>query len=97
MPLISKFLFKSFDQFNNQLVTILSIQNRVWAYIFFSGFIAIFLNPQQTKYFGGLAMSFKQAGLFTKYKTAENFVYIFSFLLIFFFFRFSLFCAKHLM
>lgn len=44
--------------------------------------IALFLNPQQTKYFGGLGVNMKQAGLFTHYKTAESFVYVLSWILI---------------
>jgi preprotein translocase subunit SecG len=55
-----------------------------------------FILPQQTKYFGGLAISLKQAGFFSKYKTAESFVYLASWLLIGAFFRFSFVLAKTL-
>ena len=51
--------------------------------------VAIFLNPQQTKYFGGLAIELKQAGFFSKYKTAEFFVYLTSWVFIGIFFRLS--------
>jgi hypothetical protein len=58
-------------------------------YCIISSSVAIFLNPQQTKYFGGLAIELKQAGLFSKYKTAEFFVYIISWFLIGTFFQLS--------
>jgi len=58
-------------------------------YCIISSSVAIFLNPQQTKYFGGLAIELKQAGLFSRYKTAEFFVYIISWLLIGTFFQLS--------
>ena len=62
-------------------------------YCIISSSVAIFLNPQQTKYFGGLAIELKQAGLFSRYKTAEFFVYIISWLLIGTFFQLSFFLA----
>ena len=58
-------------------------------YSFFALIIAIFLNPQQTKFFGGLAINFKQTGFFIKYKTAENFVYFLSWIFMVCFFQVS--------
>jgi preprotein translocase subunit SecG len=52
--------------------------------------IVIFLNPQQTKYFGGLAVRIKQAGLFSEYKTATFFVLYLSWFFIFLFCVFSI-------
>jgi hypothetical protein len=66
-------------------------------YCILSSSVAIFLNPQQTKYFGGLAIELKQAGFFSKYKTAEFFVYFVSWILIGTFFRFSFLLAKKLL
>jgi len=63
-------------------------------YCLLSILVALFLNPQQTKYFGGLAIDFKQFGFFTKYQTAENFVYTFSWLFLSIFFRCSFVLAK---
>jgi hypothetical protein len=63
-------------------------------YCILSTSVAIFLNPQQTKYFGGLAIELKQAGFFSKYKTAEFFVYFASWVFIGTFFRFSFLLAQ---
>jgi len=63
-------------------------------YSFLSFSLAIFLTPQQTKYFGELATGFKQVGFFTKYQTAENFVYVFSWIFLLAFFWFSFMVAK---
>jgi len=52
-------------------------------------FLSFFLTPQQTKYFGGLAIQLKYVGLFSKYQTSENFVSVFSWVLIFLFFVLS--------
>jgi hypothetical protein len=68
---------------------ILKLQLFIQIYCIISSSVAIFLNPQQTKYFGGLAIELKQAGFFSKYKTAEFFVYIFSWCLIGIFFQLS--------
>jgi len=56
--------------------------------------VALFLNPQQTKYFGGLAIQLKQVGFFSKYKTAEYFVYVVSWLLIGIFCKYSFLLAR---
>jgi len=73
---------------------IYSINFFIQFYCILSVIVAIFLNPQQTKYFGGLAIELKQAGLFSKYKTAELFVYFGSWLLISLFFKLSFFLAR---
>ena len=52
-------------------------------------FLSFFLTPQQTKYFGGLAIQLKYVGLFSKYQTSENFVSVFSWGLICLFFVLS--------
>ena len=77
-------------------IFIYSLKLLIQFYCILSTSVAIFLNPQQTKYFGGLAIELKQAGLFSKYKTAELFVYLGSWILIASFFRFSFFLAKKL-
>ena len=66
----------------------------IYFYAFFAFIVAIFLNPQQTKYFGGLAIEFKHIGLFLRYKTAEHFVYVLSWIFMISFFQASLFLAK---
>ena len=58
-------------------------------YSFFGLILAVFLNPQQTKFFGGLAIDLKQTGFFLKYKTAENFIYFLSWLFMICFFKAS--------
>jgi hypothetical protein len=65
------------------------IQKMIYFYSFFSLILMFFLNPQQTKYFGGLAIEFKNIGLFIKYKTSENFVYFISWIFMLFFFHMS--------
>lgn len=52
--------------------------------------VTLFLNPQQTKYFGGLAVVLKQAGFFTKYSKSEKSVYMLSWVCIILFFSFSI-------
>lgn len=54
-------------------------------YCILATIVSIFLNPQQTKYFGGLAVALKQAGLFSKYGKSEKTVYVLSWILIFLF------------
>ena len=71
-----------------------SIKLLIQIYCIISTSVAIFLNPQQTKYFGGLAIDLKQAGFFSKYQTAEYFVSFASWLLISLFFFFSYVLAK---
>ena len=61
----------------------------IYLYSFFALIIAIFLNPQQTKFFGGLAVRLKQTGFFVKYKTAENFIYFLSWIFMIVFFKIS--------
>ena len=61
----------------------------MYLYAFFSVIVAVFLNPQQTKYFGGLAIEFKKIGFFIRYQTAENFVYWISWFFVILFFTFS--------
>jgi preprotein translocase subunit SecG len=61
----------------------------IYFYTFFALIIATFLNPQQTKFFGGLAIHLKQSGLFVKYKTAENFIYFLSWIFMIIFFKIS--------
>ena len=73
---------------------IFSLKLFIQMYCIISTSVAIFLNPQQTKYFGGLAIDLKQAGFFSKYKTAEYFVYFASWMLIGLFFLFSFRLAK---
>jgi hypothetical protein len=51
-------------------------------YCIIATIVTLFLNPQQTKYFGGLAVALKQAGLFSKYGKSEKTVYIFSWIFI---------------
>jgi protein translocase SecG subunit len=62
-------------------------------YIILCIILILFLLPQQTR-FGGLAISLKQAGFFSKFKTAESFVYGASWVLIGAFFRVSFRLAK---
>ena len=65
-------------------------------YPLFALIIAFFLNPQQTKYFGGLAVNIKQAGLFSEYKNAILFVFLSSWFLILFFCVFSIILSQSL-
>ena len=51
-------------------------------YCIIATIVTLFLNPQQTKYFGGLAVALKQAGLFSKYGKSEKTVYVFSWIFI---------------
>jgi hypothetical protein len=51
-------------------------------YCILATIVTVFLNPQQTKYFGGLAVALKQAGLFSKYGKSEKTVYVFSWIFI---------------
>lgn len=59
-------------------------------YCIIATIVTLFLNPQQTKYFGGLAVVLKQAGFFTKYSKSEKMVYIFSWLFVILFFYSSI-------
>jgi preprotein translocase subunit SecG len=61
----------------------------IYFYASVSIFIAIFLNPQQTKYFGGLSTALKHNGFFVSYREAENFIYWVSWFFILFFFTIS--------
>jgi hypothetical protein len=63
-------------------------------YTILSALLTFFLNPQQTKYFGGLAIELKQVGLFSKYSRSEQMVSIFSWFFIFLFLCFSFFITK---
>jgi hypothetical protein len=51
-------------------------------YCIIATIVTLFLNPQQTKYFGGLAVVLKQAGFFSKYGKSEKTVYILSWIVI---------------
>ena len=51
-------------------------------YCIIATIVTLFLNPQQTKYFGGLAVALKQAGLFSKYGKSEKTVYVFSWIFL---------------
>jgi preprotein translocase subunit SecG len=62
-------------------------------YACFAFIVALLLNPQQTKYFGGLATEWKQFGFFVTYKRAENFVYFLSWICMLFFFQASFYLA----
>ena len=63
-------------------------------YCIIATIVTLFLNPQQTKYFGGLAIELKQAGLFSKYEKSETVVSITSWALIFVFFLQSFLLAR---
>ena len=63
-------------------------------YCIIATIVTLFLNPQQTKYFGGLAVVLKQAGFFSKYSKSEKTVYILSWVFIFVFFYSSYFLAR---
>lgn len=62
-------------------------------YCILSTIVTLFLNPQQTKYFGGLAVSLKQAGFFLTYGKSEKIVYIFSWVFIGVFLSSSYYCS----
>jgi hypothetical protein len=51
-------------------------------YCIIATIVTLFLTPQQTKYFGGLAVVLKQAGFFSKYGKSEKTVYILSWIVI---------------
>lgn len=55
-------------------------------YCIIATIVSLFLTPQQTKYFGGLAVVLKQAGFFSKYSKSERTVYILSWIFILIFF-----------
>ena len=59
---------------------------RLKKYCIIATIVSLFLNPQQTKYFGGLAVVLKQAGFFSKYSKSEKTVYILSWIFILVFF-----------
>lgn len=59
-------------------------------YCIIATIVTLFLNPQQTKYFGGLAVVLKQAGFFTKYSKSEKMVYTFSWVFVILFFYSSI-------
>jgi preprotein translocase subunit SecG len=59
-------------------------------YCIIATIVTLFLNPQQTKYFGGLAVVLKQAGFFTKYSKSEKMVYTFSWVFVILFFYLSI-------
>lgn len=63
-------------------------------YCIIATIVTLFLNPQQTKYFGGLAVVLKQAGFFTKYGKSEKMVYIFSWIFVILFFYSSIDLSK---
>ena len=69
---------------------------KLFLYFLISLCTAFFLNPQQTKYFGGLAVSIKQAGFFAEYKTATHFVYFSSWFFIGLFCFFSIWLCRFL-
>jgi len=62
-------------------------------YCILSTIVTLFLNPQQTKYFGGLAVSLKQAGFFLTYGKSEKIVYILSWVFIGVFLSSSYYCS----
>ena len=62
-------------------------------YCIIATIVSLFLNPQQTKYFGGLAVVLKQAGFFSKYSKSEKTVYILSWIFILVFFSNSYYLA----
>lgn len=64
------------------------------AYCIIATIVTLFLNPQQTKYFGGLAVVLKQAGFFTKYEKSEKMVYFFSWVFVLMFFYLSIDLSK---
>jgi hypothetical protein len=67
----------------------LSTTKPFFYYTSLSTLVILFLNPQQTKYFGGLAIELKQVGLFAKYSRSEQTVYFLSWVFISIFFLFS--------
>jgi len=56
--------------------------NFIQKYCIIATIVTLFLNPQQTKYFGGLAVVLKQAGFFSKYGKSEKTVYVISWIFI---------------
>lgn len=68
----------------------LQVFHKMKNYCIICTIVTLFLNPQQTKYFGGLAVVLKQAGFFTKYSKSEKSVYMFSWVCIILFFSFSI-------
>lgn len=67
---------------------------KIRTYCIIGTIVTLFLNPQQTKYFGGLAVVLKQAGFFTKYSKSEKTVYVFSWIFVILFFCFSIQIAR---
>lgn len=65
-------ILETLPRAQNQLFSKLKI------YCIIATIVTLFLNPQQTKYFGGLAVVLKQAGFFSKYGKSEKTVYILS-------------------
>ena len=76
--------FVSFSILNQEVF------HKIRNYCIIGTIVTLFLNPQQTKYFGGLAVVLKQAGFFTKYSKSEKTVYVFSWIFVILFFSFSI-------
>ena len=79
---------------NKTELEIFNYFQKLQKYCIIATIVTLFLNPQQTKYFGGLAVVLKQAGFFSKYSKSEKTVYILSWVFIFVFFYSSYFLAK---
>jgi hypothetical protein len=65
-----------------RLIPSYELFSKLKMYCIIATIVTLFLNPQQTKYFGGLAVVLKQAGFFSKYGKSEKTVYILSWILI---------------
>jgi hypothetical protein len=90
LPQISKEKSVNFEPSNSTLqlhenlvgVSSTTLFSKLKIYCIIATIVTLFLNPQQTKYFGGLAVALKQAGLFSKYGKSEKTVYLFSWIFI---------------
>lgn len=67
---------------NENLTPSYELFSKLKMYCIIATIVTLFLNPQQTKYFGGLAVVLKQAGFFSKYGKSEKTVYILSWIII---------------
>ena len=86
--------FREEETGNKTELEIFNYFQKLQKYCIIATIVTLFLNPQQTKYFGGLAVVLKQAGFFSKYSKSEKTVYILSWVLIFVFFYSSYFLAR---
>jgi hypothetical protein len=83
---------RKYSLFDNEIKFSKDFQ-KLKKYCIIATIVSLFLNPQQTKYFGGLAVVLKQAGFFSKYSKSEKTVYILSWIFILMFFSNSYYLA----